>query len=105
MSKLVIMGIAGVLALGGLAVLPQISTAAATATYSSVPAATVAEGDQPAVQPPAQRPASVGFGPSGYYAPAFAAGTQAGYRTCFMKRSVAFTAQGPKAVMTPTCAD
>lgn len=99
MSKLIFTGIAGIIALGGLAVLPQISTAAATATYAAPTEVSYATGES------TQPSTSVGFGPGGYYAPAFAAGRQAAYRNCFMKRSVTFTAQGPKAVMTPTCTD
>lgn len=99
MSKLIFTGMAGIIALGGLAVLPQISTAAATATYAAPAEVSAATGES------TQPPTSVGFGPGGYYAPAFAAGRQATYRDCFMKRTVTFTAQGPKAVMTPTCAD
>jgi hypothetical protein len=99
MSKLIITGIVGIVALGGLAVLPQISTASATSTY-------VAPTDVSYVAEPAmQAPVSVGFGPGSYYAPALAANRQSSYRTCFMKRTVTFTAQGPKQVMTPTCAD
>jgi hypothetical protein len=99
MSKLIITGIAGIVALGGLAVLPQISTAAATSTYAT-PADASYE-----TKPAAQPTVSVGFGQGSYYAPAFAANGQAAYRTCFMKRTVTFTAQGPKQVTTPTCAD
>lgn len=99
MSKLIITGIAGIIALGGLAVVSQISTAAATATYAAPAQVSFATGE------PTQPPVSIGFGPGGYYAPNVAASRQASYRDCYMKRTVTFTAQGPKAVMTPTCAD
>ncbi len=71
MSKLIITGIVGIVALGGLAVLPQISTAAATSTY--VAPTDVSYETKPAVQPTV----SVGFGQGSYYAPAFAANRQA----------------------------
>lgn len=92
MSKLVLAGAAGFAALCGLAILPQLSSAAVG------PAETTAVKQQPA---PA--PSYVGFGP-GYFAPAFQAGRQATYKTCYMKRSVVFTAEGPRRIETPTCA-
>lgn len=97
MSKLIITGIAGIVALGGLAVLPQISTAAATYVAPTEVSSQAGSSTQPA--------ASVGVGSGSSYAPAFAANRQSGYRTCFMRKTVSFTAQGPKQVTTPTCAD
>lgn len=92
-SKIVVAGIAGIAALGGLAIVPQMSNAAVTTSYAA-----------PVVAPaPAAAPTYVGFGP-GYFAPAFEAGRPATYKTCYMKRSVTFTAEGPKSVTTPTCA-
>lgn len=99
MSKLVITGFVGIVALGALAALPQISTAAATASFNApAPAMDTVK--------PAPRPSVFsGFSPGSYFASAFGANAQATYRTCFMKRSVTYTAQGPKSVATRTCTE